>query len=358
MDPSSKPESEDRSPVKFASSGITHHQQMAFKNDTPQQTVLKILRQDNVSSAHHFYNSELSIKNGIQKQVFVVVKNLTFPMDISSTIDLSKCNLEAKLFYDFDRDEDPKRLVSFVKSEPMDYKVNITDGGFRATVEVKIKVLTSQHEDMLFRIRFIAVDHTSGAEFQIWSQPIKVISKMTPTQTPKKGKAEPVSPSSPILTNSDNIINIPSNLSSSSGRKRTSNDLIVAALEKLERQQQEHSKILIDIKKKLYPEEAVLIVPHSSLTESAELETLQLLEEQRLKNHELAQSNNNSQSGFDLENSFKTFVSSLNTLDTIEKQEKVDSLVHSMSTQEAEKLFEFASLLDSSHVRKKKKSDE
>lgn len=83
-------------------------------------------------------------KNGVQKQVYIVVKNNMFPLELSSNVDLSKCAIEAKLIYDYDREDDEKMEVSYVKNEPLEYKVNMIDGGFKAFVEVKIKVLTSQ----------------------------------------------------------------------------------------------------------------------------------------------------------------------------------------------------------------------
>jgi hypothetical protein len=107
---------------------------------------LRIIEQSSVTQ-------ETSSKHGITKLVHVVVKNLTFTMEVASNaaLDLTKWNFEAKLLYDFDRDDDQAKEVSFVKNEPLDYKVNIADGGQKAIVELKIKVLTSQHEDMLFR---------------------------------------------------------------------------------------------------------------------------------------------------------------------------------------------------------------
>ncbi len=76
---------------------------------------------------------ELLLKNGVQKQVHVVVKNLPFNIELlagsnnNTLVDLSKCRLEAKLLYDLDKeDENTKPMeVSYVKNEPLDYKVNI-----------------------------------------------------------------------------------------------------------------------------------------------------------------------------------------------------------------------------------------
>lgn len=56
-----------------------------------------------------------------------MVKNLNFPIEIISNVDLTKCNgLEAKLFYDFDKLEDKeKKEVNYVKNPPLDYRVSL-----------------------------------------------------------------------------------------------------------------------------------------------------------------------------------------------------------------------------------------
>jgi len=116
-----------------------------------------------------------------------VVKNLAFNIEVGSTIDLSTCplpGLEVKLLYDFDKLEDVKRPikereVSCVKNQPLDYKLKLTDGGKKAIIELKIKVLTSQHEAMLFQCYFSATDPSTGEIIDVFSRPIKVVSKIS-----------------------------------------------------------------------------------------------------------------------------------------------------------------------------------
>lgn len=55
------------------------------------------------------------------------MKNLAFQIELESNIDLTKSNLSGKLLYDFDREEDPKLEVSYVKAEPLEYKVNLLE---------------------------------------------------------------------------------------------------------------------------------------------------------------------------------------------------------------------------------------
>jgi len=62
----------------------------------------------------------------------------------------------------------------------------VDDGGERATAEVRIKALSSQHEDMSFRIRFTAVPPASSnlVPLSVITEPIKVLSKLS--QLPKE----------------------------------------------------------------------------------------------------------------------------------------------------------------------------
>jgi len=167
-------------------------------------------------------------KNGVQKQVHVVVKNLVFMVEIEAPIDLTKSTIEAKLLYDFDTDRSQKVEVSFVKNEPLDYKINIGESGQKATVELRIKVLTSQHEDMLFRVRIAAI--IDGQAYECHTQPIKVISKMTQ-------KREPMAPA--VVTPTP-----VKKRSSSSVSSVSSTEVITATLLRLEQQQQEIQKML------------------------------------------------------------------------------------------------------------------
>jgi hypothetical protein len=84
-------------------------------------------------------------KNGIQKIVHVVVKNNSFVVEFASSMELSKCSIEAMLLYDSDREDDLMKLrVSYIKNEPMDYKVTIQEAGNKGSMEIRIHVLTSQ----------------------------------------------------------------------------------------------------------------------------------------------------------------------------------------------------------------------
>jgi len=135
-------------------------------------------------------------RNGIQYVVHVAVKNQPFIVTLSlpessgmdsennQSIDFKRMAVEAKLLYDCD----PLKEVDFVKLKPLEYKCHsVNDRGDQLTVELRIKVLSSQLEDMCFRVRFSVIQSdtkvpVSGLE--AISDPIKVVSK--PDQVRKR----------------------------------------------------------------------------------------------------------------------------------------------------------------------------
>jgi len=127
-------------------------------------------------------------KNGIQKNVFVVVKNSSFAVQLGfshhlTELDFNRLSIESTLIYDCEEG----KQVDFVKLKPMEYKSHANENGDQCTVELRIKVLTSQLEDMFFRIKFRAIDAMTKIPFpnlETLSEPIKVISK--PDQLKKK----------------------------------------------------------------------------------------------------------------------------------------------------------------------------
>jgi len=285
--------------------------------------LLSILNQGNVSSEHFS-------KNGVTKQVHVVVKNLVFVIDVSSSIDLTKCNLEAKLLYDYDKDEEDKMEVSYVKNEPLEYKVSLTDGGFKASVELRIKVLTSQHEDMLFRVRLSALDPLTGAPFGVISQPIKVISKLTQL----KGKGKDISPTI---------------------KKRTTNDMIATSLSELHRQLQEQNKYIHLIMHKMFSEAAQQ--PRHQERDSEPLHTLSnIITQQNLTIGEptdfQTELQDSVQTKPEFEDAFRTFLSAYQNLQPEEKQNKLEGFLETVSTEELSEIFE---VFEASPIKKKLK---
>ncbi len=154
---------------------------------------LVILRQNSLTV-------EKISKNGIQRAVHVVVKNQPFLLQIgivnnNNLLDFSKAPVEARLLYDCDNFKE----VDFVKLKPLEYKCHSNERGDQVTVELRLKVLSSQLEDMFFRIKLIALDPTTKQRIEsiiTISDPIKVVSK--PDSIRKKKTPTPSVPSTPV----------------------------------------------------------------------------------------------------------------------------------------------------------------
>jgi len=118
--------------------------------------------------------------------VHVVVKHSPFVVQLgldngsphaSATLDLKCLSFETRLFYDSEENKE----VDFIKLKPLEYKVKVDESGLFVNIECRLKVLTSQLEDMFFRLHFIALEPITkrqlGPNFIAVSAPIKVISK-------------------------------------------------------------------------------------------------------------------------------------------------------------------------------------
>eukprot|EP01098_Paradermamoeba_levis_P013330 TRINITY_DN605_c0_g1_i3.p1 TRINITY_DN605_c0_g1~~TRINITY_DN605_c0_g1_i3.p1 ORF type:complete len:165 (-),score=40.11 TRINITY_DN605_c0_g1_i3:42-536(-) len=127
-------------------------------------------------------------KNGVVHFVNVVVKNspFTFQVGLLGLLNFHAIKLQTKLVYDGDEEKE----VDFVKTKPLECKLNIPPTGEYAYMELRIHVLSSQHEDFFFRVKVTAIDPSTGKEFQpalfALSNPIKVISKPEPEKPKRK----------------------------------------------------------------------------------------------------------------------------------------------------------------------------
>ena len=126
-------------------------------------------------------------KDGHQKTVYTVVKNAPFTVELglatdslyNQNINLNHCAFDAELVYD---QEGPEKGVDFVRVKPVVCKAKVNNDGDKVTLDVRIKVLTSQHEDMNFKVKFKTLDARTGREVNprgmtVLSDPIRVISK-------------------------------------------------------------------------------------------------------------------------------------------------------------------------------------
>lgn len=183
-----------------------------------------------VAASRHLINivkqtspfEERVTRNGIQRDIHVVIKNSPFIVQIAVAknceIDLNHVAFEAALLYDTEGDKG----VDFVKVKPIEYKCVPSESGDQVAIELRIKVLTSQHEDMFFKVSIQGQDPVSKQDIpnlRVITAPIKVISK--PEQL-KKRQPPPAAAS----------------------KKRTVNDMVVEAVTRIEKQQSEQMAIM------------------------------------------------------------------------------------------------------------------
>eukprot|EP01118_Nematostelium_gracile_P006701 TRINITY_DN2160_c0_g1_i1.p1 TRINITY_DN2160_c0_g1~~TRINITY_DN2160_c0_g1_i1.p1 ORF type:complete len:345 (+),score=89.97 TRINITY_DN2160_c0_g1_i1:80-1114(+) len=120
-------------------------------------------------------------KNGVVKSIHMVVKKQPFFIEVGNNpgslpIDFNHMPLETKLHYD----SNELNPVPFIKVKPMEIKSVLNDDGTVVTFEVRLHVLSSQMEDMNFRISFTPIDPETKDRLDslvIFSEPIRVVSK-------------------------------------------------------------------------------------------------------------------------------------------------------------------------------------
>jgi len=136
-------------------------------------------------------------ENGQQRNVHYVVKNTAFTFELAlvnlqnascsyeeqkvgqDTLDFNKLSVQAVLLYDCPGTQDKE--VGCVKVDPLSYRGVISSSNpLVYQIETVIKILSSQHEDMNFKIKFVAVDSYNRPLVDIppvYSDSINVISK-------------------------------------------------------------------------------------------------------------------------------------------------------------------------------------
>lgn len=183
---------------------------------------------------HNSLAEEKFAKNGIQKNVHVVVKNTPFHIsvgfnnNINNNLNFNHVTVEALLMYDCDGE----RFVDFVNVKPLEYKGNINDSADKMTLEIRLKKLSSHLEDMFFKIRIKGIDSKTKEDIPhlfTTSQPIKVVSKPEQVERIKQlqsGKKPTTIKKTPRK------------------RKRTVNDMMYESIQNIEKRQEEQKELL------------------------------------------------------------------------------------------------------------------
>jgi len=185
----------------------------------------------------------ITSKNGEQRTLHIIVKNSPFNVTFgfvqqsskgieichSNGIDPQQTNVITMLMYD----ANPDKEVDFVKEKPLVVKPTINQNGTKISVEARIKVLTSQLEDSLFRLCLTLTDSVGNEQFKVFSDPIKVISKSD--QVKKKKIKETIIQSS--CAQAEPV--------ESDSKKRSLADLIGDQLEKIE-EREKYQQVLLE----------------------------------------------------------------------------------------------------------------
>jgi len=281
-----------------------------------------------IISEHVTPSEEKYTRNGIVRDVNVVVKNTPFNLIISlknsrlptgQTIDFFHMTLDLILLYDNDSPGD--KPVDYLKTKPVDFKPMIDPKGETATIEVKIKTLTSQHEDSFFKAKIVALDPRTGKEFNpslfCYSEPIKVISK--PEQLKKRKTA----------------------------KKRTLTDMLVETINRIERTQADQSRMITQLLEARYQQPVPahhMPAPPSPMASPTMGRTRDLLWSDVNSAHKLHEENIHASSSVDFEAVFANFITTFQNLPPEEKPSKVRRLMRAASTQDAERLAELIDL--------------
>lgn len=248
----------------------------------------------------------------------------------------------------------------------------------KALIEARIKVLTSQHEDSLFKIRFSALEPSTGTELEVYSEPIKVISKLTQLKKPRgssasgsslnssssgippipisspdfppsptsilslaEGKPLPVTPppsssrkrqsQSQSQSNAQNVNSAQMNASLSLAAMANSASFMsvtsdtFAALERLEKQQEESFKVLKEIRGKIFGEDSNAITTE-----------------------DISSGNTENLGDNSYEQAFKSFIASLSSANQSELQQRTELVLSSLNSTELDHLAAFVDILHSS----------
>jgi hypothetical protein len=185
---------------------------------------------------------EAIYKNGENKQLHSVIKNVPFIIDLGlvgdfdkNAINFNKCTLEATLMYDSSED----KPVHYVSRRPVEYNCTVdkSSAGDRVKVECTLNVLSSQHEGAYFRLRFTA----ASLALHVLSEPIRVVSK--PLQLKKvKEQRKAAAAAAAAAAQSKNTASASAGVAAS--RKRPLTDSIQDTLSRIEAQQEAQQNLI------------------------------------------------------------------------------------------------------------------
>jgi hypothetical protein len=234
--------------------------------------------------------------NGVVKNVHVVIKNQPFNVELalngnlspSEKITFHHISIEANLLYD--TPDNSQKEVGFIKVKPLEYSGHPDEKDDKKfKLEVFIKILSSQHEDSLFKVLLRVVDIKSRkpiSGLETVTKELLVISK--PEVLRKKNEPR--------------------------AKKRTRDDILLDALTRIETRLDSQQQTI----EKLCTERPVLT-----------------LKQEPAQVHQYPESS---------ESSTLQFMNSFSPLDSDERPEKVRRILRQFSARDSARLFEIIDL--------------
>jgi len=301
-------------------SGSVPMTNLAFPPMTPQLVIL----------SQKTHSEESVSKNGIQRTVHVVVKNSPFHIILgmagTSTfqIDFNRIAFDANLVYDCDGGKE----VDYVQKKPVQYKFTPIENGAQLDCEFRINILTSHHEDMLFKVKIQGFNPLTKEEINglaLLTFPIKVISK--PEHLKKRQPS----------------------------KKRTLTDMLVETVSRIEKKQEEQQRLL----EKMFSQQATVPSATAAALEkrqktidqsiaAAMSQTQSYWEQLPAAESATSSSSTSSKDGKkevpDFEDAFGYLVKSYNALTGEEKAETIRKMIRTSSTRDTERLSELLDL--------------
>ena len=136
----------------------------------------KSLESDNGFSLtynHKLPHEERQLLDGSTKNVGIVIKQSSFLVIIvSQRYPLDNCSVDCSLIYD----NAELSEAHYINQKPISFNSQVNNNN-TMNVELRISVLSSSHEDMLFRVRFDIYNSMKEKIATLYSGPLRVISK-------------------------------------------------------------------------------------------------------------------------------------------------------------------------------------
>ncbi|KYQ91614.1 putative transcriptional regulator [Tieghemostelium lacteum] len=146
----------------------------AYMINNTYSSILQVVEQESISTENVIINNRNASAHIVVKNTCFVVKIKSMDMNILNFS--NNCLVKAALFYA----NEPLKEVSYIQTPPINYFGASTGQGEYFALDIKISILSSQHQGNMFYIMFYVSDPTKPTQqpYQVLSHPIRVVSKV------------------------------------------------------------------------------------------------------------------------------------------------------------------------------------